>query len=40
VQQIHNYFNGKLKLDLKPVADSEVVISREKANDFKIWMGK
>jgi len=40
VQQIHNYFNGKLKLDLKPIADSEVVISREKANDFKIWMGK
>ena len=40
VNQIHNYFNGKLKLELKPPAETGVVISREKANDFKIWMGK
>lgn len=40
VGQIHNYFNGKLKLDLKPVIDKEVLISREKATEFKEWMGK
>ncbi|HET9824543.1 MAG TPA: LytTR family DNA-binding domain-containing protein [Chitinophagaceae bacterium] len=40
VNQIHNYFNGKLKLELKPTAQLDVVISREKANDFKVWMGK
>ncbi|OIN57981.1 LytR/AlgR family response regulator transcription factor [Arsenicibacter rosenii] len=40
VQQIHPYFNNKLKLILKPVTDEEVVISREKATDFKKWMGK
>ncbi|WP_266363697.1 LytR/AlgR family response regulator transcription factor [Tellurirhabdus rosea] len=40
VQQIHTYFNNKLKLQLKPAPDDEVIISREKASDFKKWMGK
>lgn len=41
VLQIHNYFNGKLKLDIKPAIEKdEVVISREKATAFKEWMGK
>lgn len=40
VSQIHNYFNSKLKLDLQPATDKEVLISREKAAEFKDWMGK
>ncbi|GAB2671927.1 LytTR family DNA-binding domain-containing protein [Flavihumibacter cheonanensis] len=40
VSQIHNYFNGKLKLELQPATDKEVLISREKAAEFKDWMGK
>ena len=40
VAQIHNYFNGKLKLELQPVTDKEVLVSREKATEFKEWMGK
>lgn len=40
VAQIHSYFNGKLKLDLQPAIDKEVLISREKAGEFKDWMGK
>lgn len=40
VQQIHSYFNNKLKLQLKPISEEEVIISREKATDFKKWMGK
>jgi two-component system, LytTR family, response regulator LytT len=40
VAQIHNYFNGKLKLDLIPSTDKEVLVSREKAMEFKEWMGK
>jgi DNA-binding LytR/AlgR family response regulator len=38
VRKIHKYFNGKLKLDLKPDPDQEVVISREKASLFKEWV--
>ncbi|HSU49557.1 MAG TPA: LytTR family DNA-binding domain-containing protein [Segetibacter sp.] len=40
IAQIHNYFNGKLKLDLNPPTDKEVLVSREKAMEFKEWMGK
>ncbi len=40
VVQIHNYFNGKLKLDLKPSVEKEVTVSRERVGDFKEWMGK
>ncbi len=40
VQQIHPYFNNKLKLSLKPTPTDEVLVSRERATDFKRWMGK
>jgi len=40
VQQIHAYFNNKLKVILKPAIEEEVLISREKASEFKRWMGK
>jgi two-component system, LytTR family, response regulator LytT len=40
VQQIHSYFNNKLKLTLKPAPDDEVLVSRERATEFKKWMGK
>jgi DNA-binding LytR/AlgR family response regulator len=40
VKNIHTYFNHKLKLTLQPPADEEVLVSREKATEFKLWMGK
>ncbi|MVM33849.1 response regulator [Spirosoma sp. HMF4905] len=40
VQQIHSYFHHKLKLVLKPVPTDEVLVSRERATDFRKWMGK
>jgi DNA-binding LytR/AlgR family response regulator len=38
IARIHTYFNGKLKLELKPETPHEVVVSREKAQVFKEWM--
>lgn len=35
---IHTYFNGKLKIQLSPTIDEEVIVSREKANDLKTWL--
>ncbi|HRE52910.1 MAG TPA: LytTR family DNA-binding domain-containing protein [Flavitalea sp.] len=40
IAQIHNYFNGKLKLELQPATTKEALVSREKAKEFKEWMGK
>lgn len=35
---IHRYFKGKLKVDLKPATSEDVIVSREKATKFKVWM--
>jgi two-component system, LytTR family, response regulator LytT len=40
IVQIHNHFNGKLKLDLKPTNEREIIVSRERVADFKAWMGR
>lgn len=38
IGSIHNYFNGKLKLNLSPQVKEEVLVSREKASFFKEWL--
>jgi two-component system, LytTR family, response regulator LytT len=41
VKSIDNYFGGKLALQLSPKTDAnDVVVSKDKASDFKRWMGK
>ena len=40
VTQIQPYYNNRLSLTLKPVYDKEALVSRERVNDFKKWMGK
>lgn len=37
---IHHHFNGKLKINLKPLAGEDVFVSRERAADFKKWLGE
>ena len=38
INKISNYFNGKLKIDLKPAYSGEVIVSRSKAPLFKSWL--
>jgi len=40
ISSVHKYFDGKLKLHLRPESENEVVVSREKAKSFKNWLGK
>jgi DNA-binding LytR/AlgR family response regulator len=40
IDQIHDYFGNRLKLNLKPNIDKEALVSREKVSQFKDWMGK
>jgi len=40
IDQIHDYFGNRLKLNLKPNIDKEALVSREKVSEFKNWMGK
>lgn len=39
IESVHPYFNSKLKIYLKPAVEEEVLVSREKASEFKAWMG-
>ncbi|TAE48233.1 MAG: LytTR family transcriptional regulator, partial [Bacteroidetes bacterium] len=38
IARIHPFFNGKLKLQLTPDPGEEVVVSREKAPGFRLWL--
>ncbi len=40
VGSVHNNFNGKLSLSLKPMIDKEVIVSKERVSGFKNWMGR
>lgn len=40
IKSISNYFNAKLKIQLKNDQEKEVLISREKAPVFKQWMDR
>ncbi|GAA0890983.1 LytTR family DNA-binding domain-containing protein [Fulvivirga kasyanovii] len=36
--EIHPYFKGRIKINLNPEAEDEVVISSEKTPEFKLWL--
>ena len=38
VQLVHNYFGGKLKVEVLPSLGFDIVISQEKASPFKNWL--
>ncbi len=38
ITTIHSYFNSRLLLQLKPNADEEVIVSRERVAAFKQWL--
>lgn len=40
VKTIHPYFNSRLKLDLTPEQKDDVIVSRMKVTDFKLWLGE
>jgi hypothetical protein len=37
VQQLHNYFNGKLKVDIRNNPQVEIVVSRDKSGALRTW---
>lgn len=40
IKSIHNYFNGKLKVQLYKQTSAEIVVSRERAPFFKTWLNR
>ncbi len=40
IHRIEPYFNSRLILELRPKADFEVIVSRDRVNDFKGWLDR
>ncbi len=40
IQKVENWFNGKLVVKTRPQADDKIVISRERARNFKNWINQ
>jgi two-component system response regulator LytT len=38
IKHVHNYFNGKLKIELRKDPSLEIIVSRDKAGQIKTWM--
>ena len=38
IEDVRNYLNSRLKLKVKPACEMDMVVSREKVNDFKAWL--
>ncbi|WP_343307622.1 LytTR family DNA-binding domain-containing protein [Chitinophaga niabensis] len=39
IEKVHTWFSGKMKVQVKPAAYEEIIISRLKAAEFKKWLG-
>jgi len=40
VKKVHTWLGGRLKLEISPTTTAETVVSRERVNGFKEWLGK
>ena len=40
IRKVHTWLGGRLKLDLHPPMNGESLVSRERVNDFKEWLGR
>lgn len=40
VSKISNYFNSRLKLELSPSSEEEVIVARDRVSDFKGWLSE
>lgn len=40
IREIHIYFGNRLKLNLQPQFEEEIIVSRERVNEFKLWLDK
>ena len=40
VKKVHTWLGGRLKLEILPSTTVETVVSRERVNGFKDWLGQ
>ncbi len=40
IARVQAWFNGKLKVQLKPVLEEDIIVSRLRAPEFRKWLGE
>lgn len=40
IKKVHTWLGGRLKLEINPATNAETVVSRERVNGFKDWLGQ
>lgn len=40
IENIHSWFNSRLKIDIVPKPDEDLIVSRERVRDFKLWLDR
>ncbi len=40
VKKVHTWLGGRLKVEICPVTTAETIVSRERVNGFKEWLGR
>lgn len=40
IKKVHTWLGGRLKLEISPATTAETVVSRERVNGFKDWLGQ
>ncbi|MEP7256385.1 MAG: LytTR family DNA-binding domain-containing protein [Ferruginibacter sp.] len=40
VKKVHTWLGGRLKLEVTPLTTAETIVSRERVNGFKEWLGQ
>lgn len=40
INEVQDYFGNRYMLSLKPAAEEEAIVSRDRVSDFKHWLGK
>lgn len=40
IKKVHTWLGGRLKIEILPTTTIETIVSRERVNDFKEWLGK
>lgn len=40
IKKVHTWLGGRLKIEVSPQTDAETIVSRERVNGFKEWLGR
>lgn len=40
IEKIHAWFNSRFKIEIAPTPDEEIIVSRDRAKEFKLWLDR